>query len=155
MDSLLVSDELSPLDAFSGSASEPTTTSITYHRQFESLFPQYLAIGMTASEYWDGDSGLVVAYRDAYKLKQEQKNYEMWLQGCYTYEAIVRVSPILHAFAKKGTKPIPYLDSPIPLSDEQATKQAENKEKVQQEKIKNKMQGFAERFNSKFKRQEE
>lgn len=34
----------------------------------------------------------------------------MWLQGMYIYDAISRLSPILRAFAKKGTKAQPYAD---------------------------------------------
>lgn len=49
----------------------------------------------------------------------EDKNNELWLQGMYYYEAIVRASPILAAFAKAGTKPIPYLEKPYTLGQKQ------------------------------------
>ena len=53
------------------------------------------------------DCELVKYYRKAAKIKQDLDNQNAWLQGAYFYEALADVSPILHAFAKKGTKPIP------------------------------------------------
>ena len=44
---------------------------------------------MSATEYWDGDNELPKHYRKAYKLKQESKNHEAWLNGLYVYDALV------------------------------------------------------------------
>lgn len=79
---------------------------------FEGMCPVYMSYGMSPSEYWDGEADLVKWYREAYKLSMRQKNQELWLQGRYIYDAICAVSPILHAFAKKGTRPSPYHDEP-------------------------------------------
>lgn len=40
--------------------------------------------------------------------------------GMYVYEAICDVSPVLHAFARRGAKPIPYRTEPYPLKDQPA-----------------------------------
>ncbi len=71
---------------------------------FEESFPFYLAIGMSYAEYWEGDPKLAQYYRKAYRLKQEEKNHNAWLQGMYVYDA---VSTALHnAFRGMGkTKP--------------------------------------------------
>ena len=53
----------------------------------------------------------------------------IWLQGLYVYQAIINAAPVLHAFAKPGTKPIPYLDKPIPLTEQEA-KQREEAERI-------------------------
>ena len=71
---------------------------------------------MTEEQYWDKDCMLVKYYREAEEMRREKFNQEAWLQGMYIYDAIMRLSPILHAFAKKGTKPQPYVDSPYPIS---------------------------------------
>lgn len=39
--------------------------------------------------------------------------------GMYIYDAIGRLSPILHAFAKAGTKPEPYIDKPYPITKQE------------------------------------
>ena len=71
---------------------------------------------MTPEQYWEDDCTLVVAYREAYKLRQEETTRRLWLQGYYIYEALCDVSPVLHAFAKNGTKPQEYRSEPIALT---------------------------------------
>ena len=46
---------------------------------------------MTYDQYWNDDCQLVKFYRKAHKLKNEQKNQELWLQGMYIYEALCNV----------------------------------------------------------------
>jgi hypothetical protein len=144
----LVSDLLSSTE---GSGGVTTTAPLeTYTEKFNELFPQYLAIGMTEEQYWDRDSQLVVAYRKAEELRANKKNQEMWLQGAYIYEALGRVSPIFHAFAKKGTKPVPYMAEPFALTEKQAEIKEEVKERKTFDKGKAMMEGFMIRHNKKF-----
>lgn len=123
---------------------------ISYSEVFDKNFPMYLAMGMTRDEYWNDDCTLTESYRKAYKLKWEDKNRELWLQGEYIYEAILNVSPILHAFAKKGTKPQPYRKEPHNLFPEQDIKVIENQEKNKQTRMLDKMEAFASKFNKSF-----
>lgn len=84
---------------------------------------------MTYEQYWYGDVWMVEAYRKAEKLRLSVVNQKLWLQGQYVYEAICDVSPILHAFAKRGTKPIPYRSEPYQLlssTPKEDNKNAEN-----------------------------
>ena len=83
---------------------------------FEKQCPIYMAFGMTYDEFWYDDAYRTKFYRYAYKLKVRQKDEELWQQGMYIYEALCEVSPVLHAFCKKGTKPLPYSSKPY-LSD--------------------------------------
>lgn len=55
---------------------------------------------------------MVTAFRKADRLRQKREDAQAWLQGRYIYDALGRLSPILHAFAKKGAKAEPYLDRP-------------------------------------------
>lgn len=82
---------------------------------FETVLPFYIAIGMPQNEFWNGDVTLVKAYRKAYEYKKQEWNVQAYLHGLYVYDALLRVSPILQAFAKKGTKPMEYRDSPIEI----------------------------------------
>lgn len=86
---------------------------------FEADCPYYLSIGMTYEQYWYGDVWMVEAFREADRLKQKRKNQELWLQGMYIYEALCDASPLLHAFAKKGTKAVPYREAPYDLFQDQ------------------------------------
>ena len=90
-------------------------------------------------------------YRKADEMRMDRKNYELWLQGMYIYEAICDASPILHAFAKRGTKPHPYSDKPYALTNDQRKQNEESKEKKICEKGKLFMEAFMKANNSKFK----
>lgn len=89
---------------------------------------------MTERQYWDGDCMLTRAYRKAEKLRLEQKNQELWLQGMYFYEALGDVSPLLHPFAKKGTKAVPYRSEPYPLYGEGPRQETE--QDIENERLK-------------------
>ena len=148
MDSELVSGSLSALDGSERNASLPF---FTYTERFNEQFPYYLSIGMTPEQYWDGDPELAKFYRKAEEMRLERRNQELWLQGMYIYEAICDASPILHAFAKKGTKPHPYVDKPYALTEKRRKQDAEDKNKAVFDKGKQFMEAFMTSFNNKFK----
>ena len=147
MDSELVSGSLSATQGGGQSGSPPL---LTYTEKFYELFPYYLAIGMTPEQYWDSDCTLTKYYRKAEELRNEKRNQELWLQGMYVYEAICDVAPILHAFAKKGTKPTPYSDKPYAISKKQSRKNEEEKQRKLVEKGKKFMEAMAASINKKF-----
>ncbi len=85
---------------------------LTFTELADELCPQYMSMGVPYGEYWYGDYTQLEHYQKAFELRRERANYDAWLQGAYVYDALCAVSPILHAFAKKGTKPIPYHKEP-------------------------------------------
>lgn len=93
-------------------------------------------------------------YRKADEIRRERLNHEMWLQGMYVYEAICDASPILHAFAKKGTKPHPYAEKPYALTQKEVEHNKVIKEKEVFNKGKRLMERFMELNNNKFKEKE-
>ena len=95
---------------------QPTQNIIDYAELFDKQFPYYLAIGMSSAEYWDGDPSLTRYYRKAYKLKQEEKNYNMWLQGMYIYNAFNVV--MYNAFKNKNKKSQDYPSKPYEFKSE-------------------------------------
>ena len=123
----------------------------TYTEQFYEAFPYYLSIGMTYEQFWDGDPMLCKYYREAEEIRNEKKNQELWLQGMYIYEAIADLSPILQAFAKKGTKAQPYVDAPYPITKKQRERIKAVKEREIFEKGKRFMEALTQQTNAKFK----
>lgn len=101
-------DESGGQDLDSSSEEKP----LTFAELADKLCPQYMSIGVSYHEYWYGDYTQLAHYRKAFELQRERANYDAWLQGAYIYDAFCLASPLLHAFAKKGTKPIPYMDKP-------------------------------------------
>lgn len=119
----------------------------SYSETFNAKFPYYLSIGMTEEQYWDRDSTLVIAYRKAEELRKERVNQEMWLNGMYVYDAIARLSPILRAFAKKGTKPQPYVEEPYPITRKNVEEAEERKARLKAEKAKRFMEMYMVKAN--------
>ena len=147
MDSELVSSSLS---STGGSEPKGSAPSFTYTEKFYELFPYYLAIGMTPEQYWDGDPTLVKYYRKAAEIKKESRNEELWLQGMYIYEALCNVSPVLHAYAKKGTKPHPYSEKPYAITATQRKQDEEERVRKIVEKGKRFMNAVMQSTNKRF-----
>lgn len=91
-----------------------------------------MAIGMTYDQYWRDDPTIAIYYRKTYKIKQEEKEWNIWKGGVYTYEALCKVSPVLHAFSKPHTKPLPFSEEPYGIK-QLREKELQEKEKKQQE----------------------
>ena len=103
----------------------------TLTQLFEEQCPIYMSYGMTYDEYWFGEPYRTKFYRDAFKLKQKRMDEQLWLQGMYIYEALCDVSPILHAFSSKGTKPLPYSNKPYTQSIEKTEDDKKQEEENQ------------------------
>lgn len=112
----------SPNAANEGSGAERSAP-FPYSEAFERHCPYYLSIGMTWDNFWYDDADMVKAYRQAQRIRNKRENQQLWMQGAYVYKAILCASPILHAFAKAGTKPEPYPDMPYPIDEKDAKEQ--------------------------------
>ena len=122
----------------------------SYSNFFEELCPFYINAGMTYDQYWNGDSSMVRAYKEAHNMKLEEENFELWLQGRYFYDALCCVSPIIRAFSK-ARKPIEYLTEPYMLKTKYSEYREEQRRRANDDKAKAAMEAFAAKFNEKFK----
>ena len=122
-----------------------------YTQAFYDHFPYYLTIGMSPEQYWDGDPGLTKHYRKADELSRRRRNEELWLQGMYIYEALCAVSPVMNAFAKKGTKPRPYTDHPYALTNREREDERKLREKQERDKARKYMEDRMAVINKRFK----
>lgn len=100
---------------------------------------------MTPEQYWDDDYTLVIAYREAWKLRQRDKNYWLWLQGLYIHEAFGTV--LSNAFAKAGTPPVKYLKEPIALTETEIKERRERDERLAYETMLAEAKAWRERRN--------
>lgn len=109
-------------------------TSLT--KTFEKACPIYMSYGMSYEDFWYGPAFMTTFYKDAYKLRVRQQDENNWMLGMYVYEAILNCSPVLHAFSKKGTKPLPYPEKPY-LTDQLVEKtEAEKEQEMENERLK-------------------
>ena len=101
-------------------------------------------MGMTYSEFWEQDPTIAKTYLKYFQIKQKNelksREWEMWKQGVYVYEALIDVSPILHAFSK-ATKPLPYPEKPywIERLDEEEDIEKNKKQEEENERLKAKV----------------
>lgn len=129
--------------------------STSLKQTFEEACPIYMSFGMSYDEFWHGDAYRTKFYRDYHKLKVKQKDEEMWIQGMYIYEALCKVSPILHAFSKKGTKPLPYTDKPYMSSmsklqtEQEKEQEKENARLIAQVHFENWARAMKKKFENK------
>jgi hypothetical protein len=91
-----------------------------------------MSYGMSYDEYWYDDCFKAKFYREQYKIRLKKEDMDMWKQGMYIYEALCDVSPILHAFSKKGTKPLPYRDKPLLQEYEQEHPTTQKEKEIKQ-----------------------
>lgn len=109
-------------------------TSLT--KTFEELCPIFMSYGMSYDEYWYGSPYRAKFYLQAHRIKIKQKDEELWMQGMYIYEALCDVSPILHAFSKKGTKPLQYRSKPMSEEIRQMDTEREKEVAIKNEQMK-------------------
>lgn len=128
-------------------SSTSQSETISYSAIFREWFPYFLSLGMTPDEYWNQDCTLVKAYRKAEEIKRERTNTESWLQGMYIYEALCNVSPVLHAFAKSGTKPVPYPNRPYALTEKEIQRRKQEDEQARILKKKQAFEAWAARLD--------
>jgi len=83
---------------------------------FNDICPYLMAIGVSYDDFWYNEPDIAKHSLKAHEIRQKMENEKMWLQGYYYYIALCDVSPVLHAFAKRGTKPLDYLKEPLSLS---------------------------------------
>lgn len=122
-------------------------TSRTYSDTFKQLCPYYMSIGMSYDDFWNGDVSMVEAYRTADELRLKQRNYELWLQGMYMYEALCDASPLFRFSMKGGTvKPEPYVKEPYPITPAEAREHEERAAKAEEERLKAEFARFAEQI---------
>lgn len=105
---------------------------------------------MTYEQFWEQDCELVKYYRKAAQIRQDLRNQDAWLQGAYFYEALIDAAPALRAFAKKGTKPTPYRESPYELFSRQDKKQQKQLQEKHDDQAKAYMEAFMVSVNKKF-----
>ena len=110
------------------------STSLT--KLFEKACPIYMSYGMSYNDFWYGPAFMTTFYKDANKLRLRRQDENNWMIGMYVYEAILDCSPVLHAFSKKGTKPLPYAEKPYLMDRLQEKTEAEKEQEMENERLK-------------------
>jgi hypothetical protein len=109
----------------------------SFSKLFHDVEAYYISIGMTYEQFWHGDVWLAKVYRDAEELRERRANAEAWRNGFYMASALS--STVGNMFRKKGSKPIKYMDRPIPLTQKEKDEYEYQRAVEAQERIKRMM----------------
>ena len=119
---------------------------------YQNVLPQYLAIGVSEERIFDGTPNDLKPYMDAYKLKQEILDENMWRSNMYTLNAVYVA--ISMAFSGKKSK-AKYMEKPILQEEKEKKKEealTEEEAKKQRENILNMLQIMQVNFNNTHKK---
>lgn len=117
-------------------------------KMFIQACPAFMAMGMSYDEYWHGSAERTRAYRDAFELRTQQSNQQMWLQGVYMIHALN--ATVGNMLSSKSTK-ITYPDEPLPLTKKDKLRQDEKARQKRFIAMKESMMRYAEQHNEKMK----
>lgn len=115
----------------------------SFSKLFHDVEAYYISIGMTYDQFWYGDVWLAKVYRDAEELRERRANTEAWRNGFYMASALS--STVGNMFRKKGSRPIKYMDRPIPLTQKEKEEYEYQRAAEAQERIKRMMFSMMEK----------
>ena len=126
-----------PDNAVDGSdEGETPVTPISLAEMFTRICPAYMAMGMSYDEFWHCNTKVHRCYRLAWEQKKAYRNWEMWWQGSYIYEALLKVAPVMRAaFSKGRVEPGKYSEEPYPLSAKEAEERLEAHRRQKMERM--------------------
>lgn len=101
--------------------------------------PYYYSVGVSPELYWRGAPIFAHQMLKAHEIERKRRNQEMWLQGFYTDYSFR--SALSSMFGEHE----PYLDAPIPLTDEDKEEVEERKSRERYELMLSTMKAEAER----------
>ena len=111
---------------------EVTSPQKSFTEHFNELFPAYLAMGMTWTQFWIDEPELAVAYRKAEMIRKRRKNEELWLEGIYVAEALNATVGNMFSKGQKNQ----YPDEPFPITADEQQERREREERNRMERMK-------------------
>lgn len=113
---------------------------------FRQHLPYYLAIGMSADEYWNGSTYLVASYREAYEMRVKREEWARWRGGAYFFEALLQAAPVLRTNLGGGkVEPGKYPAEPWPVTEKEVKEREERIERENFERFKAKLEAESKR----------
>lgn len=103
---------------------EKEKPTLSYTEIFYQCLPQYLAMGMSADEFWNCDPRMYRVYREKDRIENERKNELLWIAGAYVCEAIATC-------LSTDKNPHPYPAQPFDLHLREDTEEELTDEEIQ------------------------
>ena len=115
---------------------------------FWDSLPTYQAIGMSSEEFWHGHPRLAESYREAERIRRDNRAWAEWRAGIYAYQALLTASPAFRDFGKGIEHEYPK--QPITLASPEERLSEEDKARMRMEENKAAFMAMANKFNAKF-----
>lgn len=122
----LLGDLYSLKDDRVGDSEDEEKPTLSYIEIFYHCLPQYLAMGMSADEFWNCDPRMYRVYREKKKIELQEENERLWLQGMYVYQSMLLVAPSFNDV--KPREPQEYPSKPFDLGLETEDEKTEERE---------------------------
>lgn len=105
-----------------------------------------MVMGMTYDQFWNSNTKIHKAYREAYEARQRTDEWSRWRQGLYIYDALLCVAPVMRAaFSKSKVEPGKYPEEPWPISEKEVREREVAAEKDTFERLLANMNATSER----------
>ena len=114
----------------------------TWAELFEEGAAYYLAIGMPLDEYWHGPPYLVHYYQEAHRLKMQEINQMLWVQGLYVKSALD--ATVGNLLKKKGANLNKYIEKPLDIIPK-----SKREKELEEEEAARKMEAYFDRLIAK------
>ena len=88
---------------------------------------------MTWDQYWYGDVWMVEVFREADKLRQQQRDVDAWLNGLYVVKAMY--ASVGNMLQGKEKKPIDYPDRPMFVEAMREKTEEEKRREIENERL--------------------
>lgn len=103
---------------------------------FDRIFPEYLVMGMTPEQFWDGESWLKKSFREAYKIRMRNderiRDQTAWLNGVYIRDALQSIAILVNGFVPTGAEVMEYPQMPR-LEKAEAEKQEATRKTMEEQ----------------------
>ena len=68
---------------------------------FSRALPEFMAMGMTTEQFYEGHSWLAVSYKAADAIARRRSNFDSYLMSAYMYDTLLRLAPMFNPFDKR------------------------------------------------------
>lgn len=149
MDEERVADSFSPLNTGNDTKGLEESEPFSPTKLFNAQCPVFMSMGMSYDEYWNCSAERTRAYKEAYKIKRQQMNQQLWLGGMYVAHAIA--ATVGNMLSGKSAQKTEYPREPLPLSASDVEERKERERKRKFEMMKQSMHAYAEEHNKRMK----
>ena len=87
---------------------------------FSRALPEFMAMGMTPEQFYDGHSWLAVSYKAADAIARRRSNFDSYLMSAYMYDTLLRLAPMFNPFDKRKVESM--MEEPFDLFGDRSEK---------------------------------